>query len=282
VSDAAQPTPDTTAAREAIVELRGVEFSYPGAKLRIEALDLSVARGETLAIVGPNGSGKTTLLRLIAGLLRPRTGTVRVCAMDPVAAQRRALARRVAVVGPQTPLGFGYTVLEVVLMGRAPHVDGFRLESESDLEAARRAMAATGVAELAERIYDTLSSGERQRAAVARALAQEPELLLLDEPGAFLDIKHQTALYELLLDLNENDGLTVVSVLHDLNLASLYFERVAMLDRGRLHAIGTPEEVITYSAIRKVFDTDVYVDLNDLTGSLNVLPLPSARRRRNA
>jgi len=165
-------------------------------------------------------------------------------------------------------------------MGRAPHVDGFQLESHDDLEAGRRAMEATGVADLADRIFDTLSSGERQRVAVARALAQQPELMLLDEPGAFLDIKHQTALYELLLDLNENEGLTVISVLHDLNLASLYFERVAMVDRGSLHAVGAPAEVITYQAIRQVFDTDVYVDLNDLTGSLNVLPLPTSGRRR--
>jgi iron complex transport system ATP-binding protein len=113
--------------------------------------------------------------------------------------------------------------------------------------------------------------------AVARALAQEPEIMLLDEPAAFLDIKQQTVLYDLLADLNVRSGLTVVSVLHDLNLASMYFAQVLLLDDGRLHAVGSPEEVITYANVRKVFDTDVYVDLNHLTGKLNVLPLPSSR-----
>jgi iron complex transport system ATP-binding protein len=261
-----------------MIALREVEFAYARAGLRIQTFSLSVARGEMLAIVGPNGSGKTTLLRLMAGLLRPARGSIAVCGLDPATGDRRALARRVAMLGPQAPLGFPYTAIEVVLMGRAPHVEGFRLETEHDLDAATAARRATGVLDLAERQFDTLSSGERQRVAVARALAQEPELLLLDEPAVYLDIKQQTALYDLLEDLNGRTGLTVVSVLHDLNLASLYFRRVAMLKAGELHAVGSPAEVITYRSIRDVFDTDVYVDLNSITGSLNVSPLP---RRRN-
>ena len=257
-----------------IVVLDDVDFHYPGSSVRMQGIRLSIARAEMLAIVGPNGSGKTTLLRLMSGLVRADRGLVRVCGLDPARGARRDFARRVAAVGQSAALGFPFTVLEVVLMGRAPHVEGFRLESAADLEAAHRAMAATEIHELAGRQFDTLSSGERQRVAVARALAQEPELLLLDEPAAFLDIKQQTSLYDLLRDLNEATGVTVVSVLHDLNLASLYFARVAMLKRGRLEALGAPAEVITYKSIREVFDTDVYVDLNDLTGSLNVLPLP--------
>ena len=165
-------------------------------------VSLTADRGETIAVVGPNGSGKTTLLRLMSGLLRPVSGSVRVCGMDPALHDRRELARRVAVLGPQAPLGFPYTAIEVVLMGRAPHVEGFRLESERDLEAAHRAMRATGVARPRRAPVRHASSGERQRVAVARALAQEPELLLLDEPAVFLDIKQQTALYDLLEELN--------------------------------------------------------------------------------
>ena len=255
------------------VVLEGVEFRYPGGRLHLVVPDLRIARGEMTAIVGPNGSGKTTLLKLLCGLLRAERGRLEVRGVDPARTRRRDFARSVALVTPAVTLGFGYSALEVVLMGRAPHVEGFRLESDRDLAAAARAMRATDVLALGDQPYDTLSSGERQRVSVARALAQEPEILLLDEPAAFLDIKQQTVLYDLLAELNQRDGLTIVSVLHDLNLASLYFERVAMLREGHLHSVGTPAEVITYQSIREVFDTDVYVDINDLTGSMNVLPL---------
>ncbi len=263
---------------DAIVDLTGVTFSYPGVDAHHERLDIRVAPAEMLAVVGPNGSGKTTLLRLIAGQLIPQHGSVSVCGVDPGRGDRRDLARRVAVVGHHGELGFPFTALEVVLMGRAPHVQGFRLESPEDLDAAQRAMRATEVAGLAARVFDTLSSGERQRVGLARALAQEPELLLLDEPAAFLDIKQQTRLYDLLTELNHSSGLTVVSVLHDLNIASLYFSRVAIVAAGAIYRVGTPEEVLSYQAIRDVFDTDVYVSLNDLTGKLNVLPLPQSRK----
>lgn len=258
----------------AAVVFDGVDFAYADGGHRVRELDFTVEAGANLAIVGPNGSGKTTLLRLAAGQLRPEAGSVRICGLDPAEADRRMLARRLAVVGPQVLVGFPYSVEEVVLMGRAPHVDGFRLETDADLDAAREAMEAMDVAHLAARDFDSLSSGEKQRASVARALAQRPEVVLLDEPAAFLDIRHQVMLYDLLAAMVEARGMTVISVLHDLNLAALYFERVAMLSDGRIAAIGAPEEVITYQSVRDVFETDVYVDRNDLTGQLNVLPLP--------
>jgi iron complex transport system ATP-binding protein len=211
----------------------------------------------------------------MAGLLRPAHGSITVCGIDPAGRDRRELARRVAMLGPQAPLGFPYTAIEVVLMGRAPHVEGFRLETERDLQAARAAMTATGVLDLAERQFDTLSSGERQRVAVARALAQEPELLLLDEPAVYLDIKQQTALYDLLEDLNARTALTVVSVLHDLNLASLYFRRVAMLKAGRCtpSAAGRGDHVSEHPRgvrYRRVRGSE------SLTGSLNVSAVADA------
>ena len=242
-------------------------------------VSLSVERGRSLAIVGPNGSGKTTLLRLAAGELAAAGGTIEICGLDPSRASRRDLARRIAVVAAHASVGFGYTVEEVVLMGRAPWLEAYRLESDDDVAIARDAMAALDVLHLAERVFDSLSSGERQRAAVARALAQQPELVLLDEPGAFLDIKHQVELYDVLLARSRDAGLTVVSVLHDLNLAALYFENVAMLHGGRIFAHGPPDDVITYANVREVFETDVYVDRNHLTGHLNVLPL---RRRESS
>lgn len=266
-------------------ELRfdAVHFGYPsraraGETLRLRDVSLSVSAGASLAVVGPNGSGKTTLLRLAAGELVPSQGTVRVCGLDPARVARRELARRVAVVAAHATAGFSYSVEEVVLMGRAPHLDGYRLESEADLAIAERAMAELDVAHLAARVFDSLSSGERQRVSVARALAQDPELLLLDEPAAFLDIRHQVELYDVLAARRRRTGLTVVSVLHDLNLAALYFDRVAMLAGGTMFAEGAPDDVITYANVREVFATDVYVDRNHLTGHLNVLPLPASAR----
>lgn len=247
------------------------------AGLNLVGIDFEVEAGGSLALVGPNGSGKTTILRLAAGELVPVSGRIEVCGLDPARSPRRELARRVAVVAAHVSVGFAYTVEEVVLMGRAPHLEGFHLESERDVDVALQAMEAMDVAHLAGRVFDSLSSGEKQRAAVARALAQEPELILLDEPGAFLDIKHQVDLYDVLMERRRRTGLTVVSVLHDLNLAALYFDRVAMLSAGRIFAQGRPDDVITYSNVREVFETDVYVDRNHLTGHLNVLPLPRAR-----
>ena len=263
------------------LRFEGVCFSHAAtgragtaAGLRLEGIDLTVAAGASVALVGPNGSGKTTLLRLAAGELVPSAGRIEICGLDPSRSVRRELARRVAVVAAHATVGFGYTVEEVVLMGRAPWLEGYNLESDEDVEIARAAMQAMDVSHLAERVFDSLSSGERQRAAVARALAQQPELVLLDEPGAFLDIKHQVELYDVLLERSRTTGLTVVSVLHDLNLAALYFGHVAMLHGGRIFAQGPPDDVITYANVREVFDTDVYVDRNHLTGHLNVLPLP--------
>jgi iron complex transport system ATP-binding protein len=246
-----------TMAGTRVVSLCDVGFSHPGGTLSMTGVDLTIAAGEMVAIVGPNGAGKSTLLRLMSGALTPSHGVVECCGADLRTLRRREFAQRVAFVGTQTQLGFPYTVLEVVLMGRAPHVEGFRLESREDVGAAERAMDATATSALAARQFDTLSSGERQRVCIARALAQEPALLLLDEPGAFLDIRQTTAVYGILRRLNRERRTTIVAVLHDLNLVSLYFDRVVMLKAGKVHATGRPADVVTYQNVRDVFETDV-------------------------
>jgi iron complex transport system ATP-binding protein len=260
------------------IEFQDVGFAYPGGGGRLSKVSFGLEAGTRLAVVGPNGAGKTTLLRLLTGTLVPSAGRVRILGFDPATTERAIMARRIAVVAAQVVVDFPFSVEEVVLMGRAPHAVGFGLESDADLEAAHAAMAAMEVEHLSDRLFESLSSGEKQRAAVARALAQSPEVLLLDEPGAFLDIKHQVALYDLLSQKVEQEGVTVVSVLHDLNLAALFFDRVAMVAQGTVYAEGPADEVISYANVRAVFDTDVYVDRNDLTGKLNVLPLPPSRR----
>ena len=267
-SDQAPPTP--------LLEVEHVHFAY-GRREAVRDVTLAVARGEMLAIAGPNGSGKSTLLGLLSGVRQPAAGTVRLAGRDLRTYGRRAIARLVAVVPQETAVAFPYTVAEMVLMGRAPHLGSFGLEGERDLAIAERAMASAGVLEFTARPVAELSGGERQRVIVARALAQEPELLLLDEPTTFLDLRHTIEILELIADLNRRDGLTVVAVLHDLTIASMYFDRVAFLRAGRLEAEGPPRAVITEATVRSVFEAEVRVS-HDPDGVLTVRPRPRSGR----
>jgi cobalamin transport system ATP-binding protein len=262
------------------IELRAVTFGY-GREPTVSDLSFEVRGGEFLGIIGPNGSGKSTLLRLMSGVLRPWSGDVVVEGRALGSYRRRELSRFVAVVPQETKIDFPFSVMEVVLFGRTPHLGGFAFEGEADLAAARRAMDRTAIADLAHRPITELSGGERQRVILARALAQEPRHLLLDEPGAFLDIRHEVETYDLLRDL-QRDGITIVTVLHDLNLAALYCDRLLLLSQGRIFRQGTPREVMTYGTLTEVYGTEVYVFLNDITGSLNVLPLNREQRDKLA
>ncbi len=260
------------------LEARGLCFSY-GRERVIDGVSLAVSPGETLGVIGPNGSGKSTLLRVLSGVVEPESGEVRLHGRSLAEYSRRELARRIAVVPQDTVIDFPFSVTEVVLMGRSPHLGSFAFESDRDVEAAREAMARTGVSAFAQRSIHELSGGERQRVVLARALAQEASILLLDEPGAFLDIRHEVEIYDLLHDL-AREGKAIITVLHDLNLAALYCDRVALLKAGRLFRIGPPSEVITYAALTEVYETEVYVDVNDITGAVNVLPLSRIYRER--
>ncbi|MBI2963033.1 MAG: ABC transporter ATP-binding protein [Deltaproteobacteria bacterium] len=260
--------------REPVVRLEDVRFAYRDRSV-LDGVSFEVERGERFGLLGPTGSGKSTLVRLLSGVLRPSAGRISVGGRDLGGYPPAELARRVAVVPQETALDFPFSVLEVVLMGRAPHLGGFGFEGDRDVEAAESAMTRTGVADLAGRFFHELSGGEKQRVVIARALAQEPEVLLLDEPTTSLDIRHVVEIFELLSALSRERGMTLVVVLHDLNLAALYLQRLAFLKHGRLYACGPPEEVMTYRTIRDVYETDVYVHRNDLTGRLNVLPLGS-------
>lgn len=255
-----------------------LSFGY-GADLVIDDVSLSLQPGEMLGVIGPNGSGKSTLLRLLSGVLQPRRGEVRLHGQSLASYTRREIGRAIAVVPQDTVIEFPFSVTEVVLMGRSPHLGGFGFEDDRDLEVARAAMRRTGVLDLAQRSIHELSGGERQRVILARALAQEADVLLLDEPAAFLDIRHEVEIYDLLQDL-QREGKSIISVLHDLNLAALYCDRVVLLNRGRVFRIGLPADVITYSALTAVYETEVYVDVNSITGAVNVLPLSRAYRER--
>jgi iron complex transport system ATP-binding protein len=236
-------TPPAAAVASPVAELREVAFAY-GTRSVLRGVDLRIDPGELLAIVGVNGSGKTTLLRLLAGTITPSSGAVAVFGRRVSTFDRRDLARRVAVLPQSLELPSGFRVAEIVEMGRTPHARS-RFGATADDEAAvERALLDAGALDLADRPVEELSGGERQRVLVAMALAQEPELLLLDEPTVHLDLGHQVALLDTVERQRRSRGMTVVAVLHDLALAASYATRVALLDGGRIVAEGLPGDVL--------------------------------------
>jgi len=261
-----------------VLEARDLRYRHPGAPAALfDGLSLSVAAGSFVGLIGPNGSGKTTLLKLLAGLLRPGGGEVRLEGQSMATLPPRSRARRIATVLPESPLLFNFSVLEIVLMGRAPRLGLLGLERPEDFAAARAALCAVDLAGREDRPIQELSSGERQRALIARALAQEPRVLLLDEPTAFLDMKHALAIYEILDRLSREQGLTVMAVSHDLNLAARYASRLVLLHLGRRVADGSPGDVLTPDRIREVYETEAEVARDPASGAPLVLPRGSRR-----
>lgn len=245
----------------ALAELRDARFAYrlPDGSRRevLRGVDLALTRGDLVALLGPNGSGKTTLLRLLTGQLRPDRGEATVDGRPVRAWRRDALARRVAVLPQQLELPAGFRVAELVEMGRAPHARRLFGSTAEDERAVRRALADADATELGHRFADELSGGERQRVLVAMALAQEPELLLLDEPTLHLDLAHQLSLLSAIRRLREQRGLTVLAVLHDLNLAAALAPRTVVLDGGMVAADGPPHEVLSRDLVQRVFGVAV-------------------------
>ncbi len=254
------------------LELHRVTFGYTAEPL-FRGFDLAVGRGEMTGVLGPNGTGKTTLVRLASGTLVPGGGTVRLDGDDAAGLAPRERARRIAVVPQETRLAFDYSVHEVVAMGRAPHQGLLGLENHRDREQVQLAMQRTGIEALAARRFRQLSGGERQRVVIARALGQEPDLLLLDEPTAFLDLRHRLIVYELLTRLNREAGLTVVVVSHDINLVARYCSRLVLLEGGRAVADGPPERVLVPDNIRAVYGVDSEVRPDPVSGRPHVVAL---------
>jgi len=239
----------------AILSVRGLTWQ-PDRRPVLGPVDLDVLRGECLAVVGPNGAGKTTLLRCLTGLLRPTAGELRYEGRSFSTLSRRELARRIAYVPQIRPASVPLSVEEVVLLGRYPHLSPFQLAPrKEDFAAVNAALALVGIDELRRRPIDELSGGERQAAFIAAALAQESELLVLDEPTIHLDARHQRELAELLLRLDAEAGRTVVLATHDLNLASLLGDRLLALSAGQVLACGTPSQILEPGLLEKLFRT---------------------------
>ena len=237
------------------VELRGVSVDY-GARRVVNGVDLHVAPGGLVCLLGPNGAGKSTLLRTITGTLRPAIGTVLVDAGPLAEYDRSALARRMAVVPGEATVAFPIRVEELVALGRIPYEHPLLGARAADRAATTQAIERVGIGHLVGRDVRELSLGERQLAVLAMTIAQGARLLLLDEPTVHLDLRHQVDVMELLRDLAHLDGVTVIAVLHDMVLASHFFDRLVLINEGRLVADGTPDQVLTADTIRQVFGVD--------------------------
>ncbi len=260
------------------IKVSEVEVVYDADPV-VAGITFQVHQGEFVGLIGPNGSGKSTLLRVISRVLSPRKGTVLIDGRFASVYGREELARRLAVVTQESQLHFDFTVAEVVRMGRIPHLKRFQREGARDTHIVDKALHLTDLLPFANRLVTELSGGERQRVAIARALAQEPEILLLDEPTAHLDINYQLTLLDLIWHLNRKSGLTVLIVLHDLNLAAQYCDQLILLGEGRIYNAGTPADVITEEAIRDVYGVHAVVSPHPVMGTPCIYPLSQVRRK---
>ena len=258
-----------------MITVDALEVAYGDVPV-LEGVSVSVERGELVGLVGPNGAGKTTLLRVLSGALSPDGGTVLVDGTDVHTLPSKASSRLLSVVPQDTHLSFSFDVRDVVEMGRTPHRSRFSTPTREDRETVDRALERTRTAEFADRSIDEVSGGERQRVLLARAIAQDTPVVLLDEPTASLDVNHQIETLELVSDL-VSDGTTAVAAIHDLDLAARYCDRLVVLADGRIVDSGPPDSVLTADAVGTAFDATAAVTTNPLTGTPTVTALAAGR-----
>jgi iron complex transport system ATP-binding protein len=269
-----------------VFEVNRLGFSYAGApRPTLDGIEFSVEPGTVHGIIGPNGSGKSTLLKLLLGTLRPESGELRYGGRPVGSWPRRELARMIGVVPQREEIAFPLSVRELVAMGRYPRLRTWQREGATDRRAVDYAMQRCQILDLADRMLDTLSGGELQRARIARALAQEPETLVLDEPTAALDIRHEMAIFELIAEL-AREGATIVVVTHNLNLAARYADQLILLDRGRTASLGRPDHVLVRKTIERVYGWPITLAAHPGpgpdTGAPQVVPLSGSRTTSTA
>lgn len=253
-----------------LLELKNVKMSFDG-RIVLEGIDLILETGELVGLIGPNGAGKSTLLRLVAKLISPDRGAILLEGKKLKELSQRGVAKTLALVPQQAQLAFSFPVREVVLMGRYPHLTRFQSEGAEDYRTAEEAMLATEIVELAERPVTELSGGERQRVLLARAVAQKPRLLLLDEPTAHLDLKYQLHALRLVRKLAAQ-GIAALAAIHDLNLAGRFCKRLVLLDRGKIRVVGTPWEVLTRDHLEAAYGVRVLIQGDPGRGPPLVVP----------
>ncbi len=255
----------------------GLSFSY--AHFALVDISFAIGHGEFTTVVGANGSGKSTLLKLISGYLKPEEGTIELEGQDIHQMPLLDRARRIALVAQESSLNFPMTVQEYVLQGRHPYLSWFKFETRKDLEILHWALEVTDSLSFSRRKIQELSGGERQRIILARALVQEPRLMLLDEPTVHLDVGYQMELVSLIRSLSRQKKFAVVMVTHELNITAEFSDRVLLMNQGKVLAFGPPEAVMDEANLREVFRTDLLVDRNPISGAPRITPLHKEKRR---
>ena len=245
-----------------------------GTQWVLKNLAFSVPQSDVFIIIGPNGAGKTTLIKLMIGILKIQTGQIEIFQAPLGNYSQKRLAKALAYVPQGLPVGFPFTVEETVLLGRAPHQKVLGLASQNDLDIAQQAMMFTEVAHLARRKMDQLSGGEQQRVLIARALCQQPQVILLDEPTASLDLSHQIRIMDLMEKLKTEKGVTVVMVSHDVNLAAMYADQLLLLKAGEIVCLGSPAEVLNFKTLEETYDCKLLVDISPLGNLPRVTVVP--------
>ena len=255
------------------INVNNLSHSF-GETLVLKNISFQVPQRDFFIIIGPNGSGKTTLMKVISGILKPQNGELKILNHPIDQYHRKALARTIAFVPQMTFADFPFTVTEIVLMGRSPYLGILGLEQENDLEVANQAIAFTGLEHLAHRKLDQLSGGEQQRVYIARAICQEPDIILLDEPTASLDLAYQVRIMDLMEKLKTEKGITIVMVSHDVNLAAMYADHLMLLHEGQVVCQGLPDEVLTYKTLEETYGCTLLVDESPLGNFPRVTLVP--------
>ncbi len=255
------------------IHASALNISY-GSLPVIRDVSFSVSKGEFFIVIGPNGSGKTTLLKVMAAIMPFQEGNLEILGNPMEKYTRKSLARIMALVPQTVPEDLPFTVRELVLMARSPHMGLLGLERDHDIQRAEEAMAFTGMETLADRKMDQLSGGERQRAFIARAICQDPQIILLDEPTAALDLAHQVRVMDLMERLRTEKGLTIVMVSHDINLAAMYASCLMLLKKGRIIKMGIPSEVLTFKTLEEAYECPLLVDESPLGNFQRVTLVP--------
>ena len=254
------------------LKILDLSFSYNSTKT-LDSIALKIKGRDILCIIGPNGSGKTTLLKCMNKKLKPTTGAVLVNDINILRMNRKEVAKNIGAVPQVSTVSFPFTVYDLVMMGRYSHMRRFSAENENDRAVVSQCLARTGIVHMADRLITEISGGEYQKVVIARALAQQPKILLLDEVTSHLDINHQIEILELVKTLSETENLAIVMVLHDLSLAARYSTKTIMLQKGRVFACGRPEDVISIENIRDVYGIEVEMGCSNKGNYLNVIPL---------
>lgn len=258
--------------QDTIIELENINFAYRDTAI-LKNINCTIQKGEFLGVIGPNGAGKTTLLKLICGLLTPQQGNIRIQGIPFSKIEHNERAKIISYL-PQNIHPFDYTkIAHIVLLARIPYINKSFFEKKEDIEAVQHAMKTAGISHLSDRYIHELSGGEKQMVYIAKLIAQQTEIIVLDEPTTFLDIKHVITIMNIIKKINIDAHTTVIASMHDLNLAAMYCTKILLLKKGIVASSGSPKEVFTYEKIKDAFDTEFYIDTNDLTGEPIVLPM---------